>query len=734
MWPSGRRARIAAGYGFYGGGGVVFFDARGERLRPTPLEVKEGYVTSVAFGPEGRIAAGYEGGGGGGVVLFDARGERLRPTPLEVKEGSVTSVAFGPEGRIAAGYEGGGGGGVVLFDAGGERLRPTHKNLKEKIIEKFFDALGKRLRPTPLEVEGKVNSVAFGPEGKIAAGYEGGGGGGVVLFDARGERLRPAPLEVKEGDVTSVAFGPEGQIAAGYGFFGGGGGVVLFDARGERLRPTPLEVKEGKVNSVAFGPEGRIAAGYGVYGGGGVVLFDAGGERLRPAPLEVKEGDVTSLAFGPEGQIAAGYGARDVSGLLDVDVGGVVLFDARGERLRPAPLEVKEGKVNSVAFGPEGQIAAGYSGRFGVGFGDVDGVVLFDARGERLRPTPLEWRSRRAVSRAWPSGRRARSPRDIASATTDGGVVLFDAGGERLRPAPLEVKEGSVESVAFGPEGQIAAGYGVFGGGVFGGGGGVVLFDARGERLRPTPLEVKEGDVTSLAFGPEGRIAAGYGAAAWCSSTPGASGSDPRRWRSRRAVSRAWPSGRRARSPRDMASSAAAAAWCSSTPIPPRGCGRRGRQPTATSRGSSGRGTSPIPPTAARSDPCLGRMISPRLNGSRPRCSRRNTPRGARRHEPSLRHPDPRRRRHHGGVCRLGPGNCGKAVGSEDRGLQLSRRNGAAPPKPIDFCHDHFGFPSIRARTLAEAHSPPGMVTVDASRLGGRFALTASSSCSRGPK
>ena len=101
----GPEGKIAAGYGFDGGGGVVLFDARGERLRPTPLEVKEGHVTSVAFGPEGKIAAGYEGGGGGGVVLFDARGERLRPTPLEVKEGSVTSVAFGPEGKIAAGYE-----------------------------------------------------------------------------------------------------------------------------------------------------------------------------------------------------------------------------------------------------------------------------------------------------------------------------------------------------------------------------------------------------------------------------------------------------------------------------------------------------------------------------------------------------------------------------------------------------------------------------------------------------
>ncbi len=249
--------------------------------------------------------------------------------------------------------------------------------------------------------EGDVTSVAFGPEGQIAAGFgvdARGYVGGVVLFDARGERLRPAPLEVKEGGVMSVAFGPESKIAAGYG-----DGVVLFDARGERLRPDPLEVKEGHVASVAFGPEGQIAAGYGDQGGGGVVLFDARGEQLRPTPLEVKEGFVSSVAFGPEGQIAAGYSGVGGGFGVVVGGGGVVLFDARGERLRPTPLEVKEGQVRSVAFGPEGQIAAGY------------GVF--------------------------------------------GGVVLFDARGERLRPAPLEVKEGEVSSVAFGPEGQIAAGY-----------------------------------------------------------------------------------------------------------------------------------------------------------------------------------------------------------------------------------------------------------------------------------
>ena len=114
--------------------------------------------------------------------------------------------------------------------------------------------------------EGEVTSVAFGPKGKIAAGYRDRGdvfGGGVVLFDARGERLSPAPLEVKESDVTSVAFGPEGKLAAGYGACGGGsgGGVVLFDARGERLQPAPLEVTEDSVNERGLRAGGQARRG-----------------------------------------------------------------------------------------------------------------------------------------------------------------------------------------------------------------------------------------------------------------------------------------------------------------------------------------------------------------------------------------------------------------------------------------------------------------------------------------
>jgi hypothetical protein len=100
------------------------------------------------------------------------------------------------------------------------------------------------------------------------------------VTDTRPEVSRVLP--VAEGSVRCVAFGPEGRIAAGY--YGDPGGVVVFDARGERLLRRPA-VKGGQVRSVAFSPEGRIAAGYSVDGDGGeanppravggVVVFDA---------------------------------------------------------------------------------------------------------------------------------------------------------------------------------------------------------------------------------------------------------------------------------------------------------------------------------------------------------------------------------------------------------------------------------------------------------------------------
>ncbi len=464
------------------------------------MNAAEGTIRNVAFSPDGRtLAVAFDRGvAGGGVVLWDTASRSRQSGPLEVKEGQVLSIAFSPDGRtLAAGFGGVGGGGVVLWDTASR--------------SRLSGPLGVK--------EGTVNSVAFGgPDGRTLAGgfigvAIGGGDGGVVLWDAGSRSRLSGPLEVKEGTVHDVAFSPDGRtIAAGLGIgvagngSAGDGGVVLWDLTSLARLASPLLVKEGRVLSVAFDPGGRtLAAGFIGINGGGVILWDAASRNRLSEPLEVKEGFVVDVAFGPGGQTLAG----SFVGVVD----GVVLWDAASRNRLSSPLEVKEGRVSNVAFDPGGLIlAAGFSGFVGGG-----GVVLGDTASRSRLSEPLEVKEGILYDVAFDPGSRT-----IAAGFGDGfeggsgGMVLWDAASRRRLSGPLAVKEGQVVSVAFGPGGRsIAAGYGglrTAGYDGFAGGGGVVLWDTASRSRVSGPLEVKEGQVLSVAFNPvSGTIAGGFG-------------------------------------------------------------------------------------------------------------------------------------------------------------------------------------------------------------------------------
>ena len=146
--------------------------------RRNRFAVKEGYISSVAFSPDGKtIAAGYgeysRRSVVGGVVLWDvAARKRLAEEPLAVKEGNVQSVAFSPDGKtIAAGYGDVVGlgcvGGVVLWDvAARKRLADEPLTVKEG------DVVERGLQPRRQDHRGRIRRQRWQ--------------GGVVLWDVAG--------------------------------------------------------------------------------------------------------------------------------------------------------------------------------------------------------------------------------------------------------------------------------------------------------------------------------------------------------------------------------------------------------------------------------------------------------------------------------------------------------------------------------------------------------------------
>ncbi len=340
----------------------------------------EGQVIGVAFSPDGRaLAAAFFDPGldpqKSGVILWDpAVPHRLANVPLAAGEGGILCLAFSPDGKaLATGGGGfgrdGAGGGVALWDLA------TRKPLA-----------GGRLTVS----EGRVNRVAFSPDGKtLAIAYSGAQRDGVVLRDVvTHKRLADLPIPVSERGAVSVAFSPDGRtLAAGFGSMGrfGGpaevGGVMLWDAAThERLADKLLPVSEGSVWGVAFSPDGKtLAAAFGptnVDGGrvGGVALWDvATRKRLADGPFAVMEGKVECVAFSPDGKtLAAGV-------IGPATAGGVMLWDvATRKPLADKPLTVNRGFVTGgLAFSPDGKtLAAGVSADVA-----LRGVMLWDVAG-----------------------------------------------------------------------------------------------------------------------------------------------------------------------------------------------------------------------------------------------------------------------------------------------------------------------------------------------------------------
>jgi WD40 repeat protein len=300
---------------------------------------------------------------------------------------------------------------------------------------------------------GPVYSMEFSPKGDILASA--GRDGKVRLWDVSDLSDSPDSAEPKSifptpgfnGSVRSVAFSPDGVLAAGTA--DSMRRVRLWDVS-HPAAPVRLRTLAGPTNtaySLAFSKDRRmLAAGS---ADGAIWLWDVSvpTERRLLGRVPTAHGMVYSVAFSPKGDTLASAG-RD---------GKVRLWDVSGLSDSPDSAKPKlifsltgfSGSVPSVAFAPDGVLAAGTAD-------SMRRVRLWDVSDPAA---PVRLRTLAGPANTVYSLAFSIDKHMLAAGSADGAIWLWDvsvpAEPRLLRQIPTA--HGMVYSVAFSPKGDTLA-------------------------------------------------------------------------------------------------------------------------------------------------------------------------------------------------------------------------------------------------------------------------------------
>ena len=214
---------------------------------------------------------------------------------------------------------------------------------------------------------GKVEAVAFSPDGRYIAADGISSGVYVVLLDVvNGREIQRTGVDEARsnaGSVNSVAFSPDGNyVAIGVNLRW----VWIWDLSGDRRRKGWGNARTYEVYSVAFSPDGRYLAtgddnGY-------AILWEVSSWWTDDVNSQymASGGNVRAVAFSPDGRYLAAEG-------YDGNKTYIIIWEvSSGTKVH----QIDTGDVYALAFSPDGKYLAA---------GDKEGVITFWSRDSWLQ-------------------------------------------------------------------------------------------------------------------------------------------------------------------------------------------------------------------------------------------------------------------------------------------------------------------------------------------------------------
>jgi WD40 repeat protein len=396
------------------GGGIRFWDvATGKQVRHLP---QDGAVVRVALSDDGKTLALREAdfGGSGKKDLLRLRDAATGKELHCFAVGRAYNVAFSPDGQIVA--LGGEDQKIRLWEVRTGKELPSLREHKAGTYAVAFSANGKFLASGGSSPDSAtylwewpsrrlvhrldtprytVGAIRFSPDGNTVATGSGHPNGIIQLWDvATGKQTRQ--LQGHRSPIDSFTFSADGKRIASAGSWERA--IRLWDvADGKEC--SPFARHHGEVAAVAFAPDGstlatashdqtialwktttgaKVGELLGHRGGVNAVAYSPDGQLLASGSddktariwqaatgkeLHQFQGHklgVTTVAFTPDSKtLAAGAGGTPdliMSGMRMPD-GAIWLWDIAAAKPVHV-LEAKAGRVNSVAFSPDGRILA----------------------------------------------------------------------------------------------------------------------------------------------------------------------------------------------------------------------------------------------------------------------------------------------------------------------------------------------------------------------------------------